>query len=93
MAQLDVVALELPEALTLLAHFRSVSALQPIFSAIDPIAAHCDSCASSCSTTIRTARARTSGENLVGFGMAPILSRSGASGKPGAVHAGRDEMD
>jgi hypothetical protein len=36
-----------------------------------------------CSITIRTARARTSGENLVGLGMAPILSRIGASGKPG----------
>src|SRR5262249_41657778 len=35
------------------------------------IAAHCDSCAASCSSTIRTARARTSGENLVDLGMAP----------------------
>src|SRR5437867_12703004 len=43
-------------------HFRSVSAVQPIFSAIEVIAAHCDSCAASCSTTIRTARDRTSGE-------------------------------
>src|SRR5215470_12097898 len=45
-------------------HFRSVSAAQPIFSAIDVIVAHCESCAASCSMTIRTARARTSGENL-----------------------------
>src|SRR5688572_5199409 len=52
-------------------HFRSVSALQPIFSATELIAAHCESCAASCSTTIRTARARTSGENLVGLSMAP----------------------
>src|SRR5215470_12432070 len=52
-------------------HFRSVSAVQPIFSAMEVIAAHCDSCAASCSSTIRTARARTSGENLVDLGMAP----------------------
>ena len=39
--------------------------------------------------TIRTARARISGENLVGLGMASILSRIGASGKAGAVHLAR----
>src|SRR2546425_9720694 len=50
-------------------HGLTLTAL--IFSAIEVIAAHCDSCAASCSTTIRTARDRTSGENLVGLGMAP----------------------
>jgi hypothetical protein len=36
--------------------------VQPIFAAIEPIAAHCDACSPWCSKTIRTARARTSGE-------------------------------
>jgi len=35
---------------------------------------------------IRTARSRTSGENLFVLAMTPILSRNGASGKLGAVH-------
>ena len=30
--------------------------------AIEPIAAHCESCSASCSNTSRTARSRTSGE-------------------------------
>jgi hypothetical protein len=41
---------------------RSVSPLQPIFAAIEQIAAHCEACSPWCSVTIRTARARTSGE-------------------------------
>ena len=56
--------------------------MQPIFSAIDVIAAHCDSCAASCSTTIRTARDRTSGENLVGLGMAPSSQGLEPPGNP-----------
>ena len=43
-------------------HRRSVSAVQPIFAEIDTIAAHCEACSPRCSTTIRTARSRTSGE-------------------------------
>jgi hypothetical protein len=39
--------------------------LHPSFSAIDPIAAHCDPCSAAWSWTIRTARSRTSGEYLV----------------------------
>ena len=57
--------------------------MQPIFSAIDVIAAHCDSCAASCSRTIRTARVRTSGENLVGLGMAPSSQGLEPPGNPG----------
>jgi hypothetical protein len=64
---------------------RSVSVVQPIFPAIDCIAAHSESCSSRCVSTIRTARSRTSAENLFGLPMAPILSRVGASGKLGAV--------
>ena len=66
-------------------HFRKVSAVQPIFEAIDAIAAHCGSYSPSCSNTIRTARSRTSGEYLFGLPMIPVLSRNGISGKPGAV--------
>src|SRR5262249_42196405 len=46
-------------------HSLSVCAVQPILAAIDMIAAHRDECSPSWSTTIRTARARTSGENLL----------------------------
>src|SRR5262249_31722557 len=54
-------------------HSLSVCAVQPILAAIDMIAAHRDGCSPSWSTTIRTERARTSGENLllVCFVMAP----------------------
>src|SRR5262249_34961903 len=64
-------------------HFRSVSAVQPIFSAIEVIAAHCESCAASCSRTIRTARTRTSGENRLGLVMAPSSQDLEPPGKPG----------
>ena len=37
--------------------------VQPIFAAIETIAAHCEACSPPCSNTIRTARSRTSGEN------------------------------
>jgi len=39
--------------------------VQPILAAIDEIAAHCDARSPWCSCTIRTARARTSGEKLL----------------------------
>lgn len=39
-----------------LTHLRSVSAVQPIFDAIDSIAAHCDGYGSLASKTMRTAR-------------------------------------
>src|SRR5437762_14268353 len=42
--------------------WRSVSPEQPIFSAIEWIADHCEVCSAWWSKTIRTARARTSGE-------------------------------
>ena len=50
---------------------RSVSGVQPIFSAIDFIAAHCEGWAEDCSLTMRTARSRTSGENRETLGMTP----------------------
>ena len=58
----------------------------PSSAAIEPIAAHCESCSCSCSKTSRTARSRTSGEYLVRFVHDSILSKNGVSGKPGAVH-------
>src|SRR5262249_11407749 len=66
-------------------HFRNVSAEHPIFPAIDSIAAHCDAWSPWCSRTMRIARSRTSGANLVGRAMAPSFPRNGASGKVGAV--------
>jgi hypothetical protein len=47
--------------------------VQPIFAAIEPIAAHCEAWSPPCSRTMRTARCRTSGEYRfeVFFVMAP----------------------
>src|SRR3954463_8003512 len=51
------------------------------------MAAYCEPCSPWWSRTIRTARSRTSGEKGgVRFVMGSILSGSGASEKPGAVH-------
>jgi hypothetical protein len=52
---------------------RSVSVVQPIFGAIEAIAAHCEAWSPPWSSTIRTARRRTSGEYRfeVFFVMAP----------------------
>src|SRR5437016_10647888 len=52
---------------------RSVSPVQPILPAIELIAAHCDGCSAWWSNTMRTARSRTSAENLfvVGLLIAP----------------------
>ncbi len=74
-------------AIYLLDHSRNVCGEQPNFVAIDTIAAQGDGCSLSCSSTIRTARSQTSGENLfvVGLVMAPSYLGVGASGKPGAV--------
>src|SRR5262245_21855801 len=47
------------------------------------MAAHCESCAASCSRTIRTARVRTSGENRLGLVMAPSSQDLEPPGKPG----------
>ncbi|KGU74559.1 hypothetical protein Y038_6006 [Burkholderia pseudomallei MSHR543] len=45
----------------------NVCGVQPIIGAIDSTAAHIDGCSLRCSRTRRTARSRTSGENLLGF--------------------------
>src|SRR6478736_5553951 len=47
-----------------LTHSCNVCGVQPIFDEIETTAAQREACSPSCSRTIRTARARTSGENL-----------------------------
>src|SRR3546814_1941159 len=49
-----------------------VCGTQPIFGAIDATAAHNDGYSPRCSCTIRTARSRTSGENVFVLFMAPF---------------------
>jgi hypothetical protein len=61
---------------------RNVSAVQPIFVLIDPIAAHCEPCSCWCYCTNRTARSCTSGENF-DFLIAPSSQRKEPPGKPG----------
>src|SRR5690606_19722025 len=51
----------------------SVSGLQPILAATDPMAAHSDAWFGRVSATSRTARSRTSGEYLLSLAMFPIL--------------------
>ena len=53
---------------------RSVSVVIPNFSAIEVIAAHCDSYSRWCSNTIRTARSRTSADTGGRLAISPILS-------------------
>ncbi len=50
-------------------------AVQPILAALDPMAARGDVCSPGASTTIRTARSWTSGENLLALLMAPSSRR------------------
>lgn len=65
-------------------HLRNLSVEQPIFSAMEQMAAHCDVWELSCSKTMRTGRALTSVEYLLGFPMDSILPCFGDSGNPGA---------
>ena len=69
-------------------HSLSVCAVQPILAAIDMIADHRAGCSPPWSRTIRTARARTSGENvlLVCFVMS-TFSGVGASDQPGVAQS------
>src|SRR5450830_1339501 len=53
-----------------LTHSFKVCGTQPIFGAMDSMAAHRDGYSPRCSCTIRTAHSRTSGENLFDFVMA-----------------------
>jgi len=62
--------------------WRKVSAANPSFPAIERIAAHCESYSLPCSRTIRTARSRTSGENLLDRAMAPSSQGMEPPGNP-----------
>src|SRR5690606_38121371 len=62
---------------------RSVSPEQPIFAAIDWMAAHCDAYSRSCSNTSRTARSRTSGEYFFACLMTPISQELESPANPG----------
>src|SRR5690606_18292526 len=62
---------------------RSVSLEQPIFSAIDSIAAHCDGYSPSGSSTSRTARSRISREYLFASFMTPIPRKLRPPANPG----------
>ncbi len=63
---------------------HSACALQPIFGAIDSMAAHCDPCPPRDSNTKRTARSRISGGNFVDFFiMAPSSQRREPPQNPG----------
>src|SRR5690606_1251591 len=74
---------------------RRVSAVHPIFDAIELIAAHCDGYSLSCSNTMRTARSRTSGEYLVDFFIAPSSQEMEPPEKSGrfTVRPGNGKQD
>jgi hypothetical protein len=57
--------------------------VQPIFSAIERIAAHCDVWLGAASSTNRTARSRTSGEYLLALLMTPSSQRLESPANPG----------
>ena len=64
-------------------HSCKVWGTQPIFGAIDSMAAHSDGYLPRCSSTMRTARSRTSGENLFDLFMAPSSQEKEPPQNPG----------
>ena len=68
---------------TRLTHVSSVCGTQPIFGAIDSTASHSDGYSLRCSCTRRTARSRTSGENLFDLFMAQSSQRVEPPQNPG----------
>ncbi|SHL15697.1 hypothetical protein SAMN05216428_101271 [Nitrosospira sp. Nsp11] len=54
-------------------HSFNVCGTHPILGAMDSMAAHREEYSPRCSSTMRTARSRTSGENLFDFFMAPFI--------------------
>lgn len=69
-------------------HFRSVSAVQPIFEAMDPIASHFIAALAPVLEQHPHGPLSDLPGTLAGPCHLSILSRNGASGKPGAVHSG-----
>ena len=75
--------LRLPSRSACRTQFRNVSDEHPTLSAMERIAAHCESYPPSWSSTIRTARSRTSGAYLFGFPMTPSSQGSEPPENPG----------
>src|SRR3954462_11611704 len=73
---------------------RKVSVVQPIFAAIEPMADHCEAWSPPWSSTIRTARCRTSGENRfeVFLVMAPPSQWLECPANPGRFREARHNM-
>src|SRR6185312_2242051 len=69
-----------------------VCGTQPIFGAIESTAAHSDGYSPRCSCTMRTARSRTSGENLVDLFMAPSSQELEPPQNPGRFSYGLNEL-
>lgn len=90
-----------PSTSAFFTHSCSVCAEQPILAAIDDTAPQREKCSTSCSVTIRTARARTSGENL--FVVLPVVgptspelgspANPGRFNKPKAVYFHQEQRD
>src|SRR5215212_7432929 len=73
-----------------LTRLRSVSAVQPIFAAIEPIASPCEARSPACSSIIRTARSRTSGAYRTDdfrFSIAPSSQELEPPGNPAQFRA------
>ena len=68
---------------TRLTHSLSVCGTQPIFGAMDSMAAHGEGYSPQCSCTMRTARSRTSAENLFDFFIIQSSQRFEPPQKPG----------
>src|SRR6185312_9836749 len=66
-----------------LTHPSSVWLVQPILGAMDSIAAHCEGYSPRCSCTMRTARSRTSAENLFDLFIAPFSQELEPPPNPG----------
>src|SRR5690606_31768467 len=69
-------------------HFNKVWAEQPILGAIDWVAAHNDEYSPRCSCTNRTARSRTSGENLLVLLMTAFSQEMQPPQNPGRFNLG-----
>ncbi len=73
-------------------HFRSVSAVQPSFGATDCNTPNSDAWVARCSSTILTARSRTSGENRLGRPIDPIPQAMRSPRKPVRFMCSIDEF-
>jgi hypothetical protein len=79
----DALEPSFPRFLLTWTHTRSASAEQPILLAIERIDSHRDACWRPCSSTIRSARSRTSSRNLLLRPVAPSARSMAPPGMPG----------